>query len=180
MFEDNTMEKRDDKNETDPPMKRTRIGHVVPLGSIFVWTLEGVVMSGILLTVILLIGTVVGGGRGPNVADAAVGYLLVACNIINMMGHMIVANMFNRESMAMWAGGTHGALSNALCTATFASTVTYIALYVDSCLLGVPSKRMCLIYFRWDLDQYYLIRISYVRALKSSRWLHIHPATSRM
>ena len=139
----NTVEGREEKG--DEIFRRKRMPHVVPLGSIFVWTLEGMIMSMILLTVTLFMG---GEAGMPNIADSAISSILVACNLVNMVGHLMIANAFNRESQASWAGGLHGALSNALCSLTFVSTLTYIALYIDSCLLELPKKDMCTLLFR--------------------------------
>ena len=89
----------------DPPLKRKRIKHVVPLGSIFVWTTESVIMAGMLLTGTLFISS----GTMPdiskiNIVDSAVSFTLVICSLITMFGHFVIAHAFNRESMAEWAG----------------------------------------------------------------------------
>lgn len=134
----------------DPPLKRKRIKHVVPLGSIFVWTMESVIMVGMLFTGTLFISAGVASTDiwKINILDSAVSFSMALSSILAMFGHFFIAHAFNRESMASFAGGLHSGFSNAHCTMCFICFGTYLVLYIDSCLLGLPSKDMCTLFFR--------------------------------
>lgn len=104
-------------------------------------------MSGMLLTATLFISSGASDGK-INIVDSTVSFTLVLCSLITMFGHFFIAHAFNRESMAEWAGGLHSVFSNAYCTVCFQCFGTYTILYVDSCLLKVPSTDMCTLFFR--------------------------------
>lgn len=137
-------------------LPRWREPHAVPLGSIFVWVVEGCILSGILAAVCLALESLNGKGA-TNIADTAVYTTLVGGFLLSMLGHLVIANALNRKEqrVAMWAGGLHLAVSCSVCTACFAATVVYTTLLFDACLLPTSSPTatykgmdMCHLLFR--------------------------------
>lgn len=103
------MEKESDNEpRRGEGIERRREPHCVPLGSIFVWTVELVALSVIYLcyTVAMqsLFGSSSSNGR-VNVADISTSSLLLASGLITMISHIAIANALNRKELAGWAGG---------------------------------------------------------------------------
>ena len=137
-------------------LERYRRPHVVPLGGIFVWSLEGLILSGVFLAVTVtsqeLLGNtssaVGGGSTAINIVDISTSSILLAVNSMTVILHLVIANAFNQASYAELAGGLHAAVSNSLCTVTFLCSFTYVSLYVDACVSGSAGTQMCMALFR--------------------------------
>lgn len=131
----------------------------MPLGSIFVWVIEGFILSSIPMVLAMVSSSfapqtsaIPTASKPINIADTSVCMTLMAGFLLSMVGHLVVANALNRSTLAVaqWAGGMHAAVSNSLCTAAFLCFMTYLTLYMDTCLLGstLPAENMCLALFR--------------------------------
>lgn len=142
--------------EPSDKLERSREPHVVPLGGIFVWSMEGLILSGVYVAVVStsqqLLGNSQssaygGGSTAINIVDLSFSTILLATNIMTVLLHLVIANAFNQASYAHLAGGLHAAVSNALCTVTFVCAFTYMGLYTDACLQDKETV-MCAALFR--------------------------------
>ena len=148
----------DDNEKSDDSgggLERWRIPHAVPLGSIFVWVLEGFIMSGILLGLVLVAQQVNLAGasqyslsQAVNVVDIVFSVSMLTAFLATIVIHVTVANAFNSPGHVETAGGMHSAASNALCTLCTLCCFTYLCLYVDACVLKAPSEYACSALFR--------------------------------
>lgn len=126
----------------------------MPLGSIFVWVLEGFIMAGILLSLVLVSqafspsSSLTVSSDAVNIVDLVFSCCLLAAFALTITAHVTVANAFNREHHAETAGGLHSAASNALCTLCTLCTFTYLCLYLDACILKHPTQYACASLFR--------------------------------
>ena len=158
----------------------------MPLGSIFVWVIEGFILSSIPMVLAMVSSSFApqtsalpAASKPINIADTSVSITLMAGFLLSVVGHLVIANALNRSTLAVaqWAGGKpcvarrtfhdgaitthtdppiagmHSAVSNSLCTAAFLCFMTYLTLYMDTCLFGsssgsLPAENMCLALFR--------------------------------
>lgn len=135
-------------------LERWRTPHAVPLGSIFVWSMEGLILSLLYFSATVAGQDVFGDNSSGavsspvNIVDLTFSSILLGANLFTVGLHLVVANTLNRPKDAEKAGGLHAAASTSLCTATFLCCFTYIVLYADSCVLQRPTVQTCSILFR--------------------------------
>jgi hypothetical protein len=135
---------------------RWRAPHVVPLGSIFVWSMEAAILSGGMVATIqaahyTLAPRVPAGmtsATSTNIIDAAAAWSMWIASIICIVVHGVAAHAFNRIQDAETAAGLHTVASSPLCSLCFVAAFTYVALFADACALGQPTPDMCAVLFR--------------------------------
>lgn len=139
----------------DEKLQRWRTPHAVPLGSIFVWSLEGLILSAgfFIFTIVTqeVVGNPVSAGEGSsvvNVVDITFSVVLMVANLINLICQLVVCNLFNSRKWASLAGKLHSASSNALCSVTFMCAFTYLSLYLDACAGSSAEDKTCIVLFR--------------------------------
>jgi hypothetical protein len=106
-----------DPNGTGPrrSLLRFREPHAVPLGSIFVWVIEGFILSSIPMVLAMVSSSFAAtqtsaiptAPKPINIADTSVSITLMVGFLLSMVGHLVVANALNRSTLAVaqWAGG---------------------------------------------------------------------------
>lgn len=127
------------------------------LGSIFVWTVEGFIMSMLFLTYTVVSKEIQQLSPSVvNLVDETFSYILLVSFSFAVIGHVVAANAFHgRSTYFRYIGlGLHSAISNLVCSICFMLTFTYISLYADACLLGLSEGKLCSALFRtaiWPL-----------------------------
>lgn len=143
--------------EVSDNFKRRRTPHVVPLGSIFIWSMESLILSAVYFSATSAVQDVFGSSLSPtrtspshpvNIVDLSFSSVLLSANVLTVVFHLVVTNSLNRARDAEKAGGLHSAISTSLCTVTFLCCFTYIVLYIDSCVLLRPTTQTCPVLFR--------------------------------
>jgi hypothetical protein len=104
-------------------LERRRVPHAVPLGGIFIWSMEGLILSFML-----------GVASLQNTILRPFYLIMIVSYCITNLSHLVVATVYNQPKDALTVGSLHASISNVQCTVVFTAVTTYVSLCLDSCL----------------------------------------------
>lgn len=130
-------------------MQETRRAYIIPLGSVFVWSVEGVVFSVLFVCAPPILQALSVSQSIPtapktvprNVLDAASSIGSLVFFGIGMVAHLVIANVMNAKRGSITTGMLHMAVGNTVCTGIFVIACSYIVFFVDACVLESPYER---------------------------------------
>jgi preprotein translocase subunit SecG len=127
---------------------KQRVAYVIPLGSVFVWTLEGLILSIVYVCVppilqSLSLSSTLSNAPGItplNVLDSASSIGAVVLFGLGVLLHLIIANSMNSQRSSLNAAGLHMAVGNMVCSGIFSVACNYITLFMDACVLQTQKN----------------------------------------